>query len=53
MANFINDGLLVLGECASQNIGPARRKPRKRLADLQNMFLIDDEAISAFEAVLQ
>ena len=36
-----------------QNIRATGRQSRKRLADLQNMFLIDDEAIGAFQTWFQ
>ena len=47
--NFLDDCPLLFVERAAQHVGPAGRQSRKRLADLQNMLLIDDQPVGAFQ----
>src|ERR1019366_1870105 len=51
--NFLDHFPFLLGQRTPQNIGPTGRQSRKRFADLQNMLLIDNEAIGAFQALFE
>src|ERR1017187_5737476 len=51
--NFLDHFPLLLGQRTPQNVGATGRQSRKRFADLQNMFLIDNQAIGAFQAWFQ
>ena len=52
-ANLGHDRTLLLHECATQHIRPARRNPGERFADLEDVFLIHHESIRAAQARLQ
>src|ERR1019366_3800426 len=51
--NFLDHFPLLLVKRTPQNVGASGRQARKRLADLQNMLLIDNEAIGAFQALFE
>jgi len=50
---FLDHFPFLLGQRHAAERRRVRAAIRKRLADLQNMFLIDNQAIGAFQALLR
>src|ERR1035441_2244808 len=49
----LNFCLLLLGQCATQNIGSSWGQPSECLADLEDVFLVNNLSKGAFQAFLQ